>query len=75
MFDRKTAGMEQIIAQLREDGWRVGVHNDYRLNNADHTFWLWTHGSGLFVKGEGRTDIEALRIVASEARRVFGPTE
>lgn len=75
MFDRNTASMDEIVSQLRADGWRVGVHSDYRLNGEDHTFWLWTHSSGLCVKGEGRTDLEALRLVANEARRVFGPTE
>jgi len=46
---------------MREQGWSVAVHNDYRLNGEDHTFWLWTHPSGRFVKGEGRTDQEALK--------------
>jgi hypothetical protein len=63
--------MEDIIRQLRDGGWRVGVHNDYRLNGEDHTFWLWTHQSGLFVKGEGKTDIDALRQVATEASRIL----
>lgn len=50
-----------IAAEMRERGWAVAVHNDYRLNGVAHTFWLWTHAeSGRFVKGEGHTDAEAL---------------
>lgn len=47
-------------AVMREAGWRVAVHNDYRLNGEDHTFWLFTHPNGRWVKGEGRTDDDAL---------------
>jgi hypothetical protein len=45
---------------LREAGWSVAVHNDYRLNGEAHTFWLWTHPDGRWIKGEGRTDEDAL---------------
>ena len=44
---------------LRALGWTVAVHNDYRLDGVAHTFWLFTKG-GQAVKGEGRTDAEAL---------------
>ncbi|WP_454909675.1 hypothetical protein [Variovorax gossypii] len=44
---------------LRAAGWTVAVHNDYRLKGKAHTFWLLTKGER-FVKGEGRTDGEAL---------------
>lgn len=44
---------------LRAAGWAVAVHNDYRLKGMAHTFWLLTKGDR-FVKGEGRTDGEAL---------------
>jgi hypothetical protein len=49
---------------IREQGWAVAVHNDYRLNGERHTFWLFTKGNGdeimSSVKGEGKTDEEAL---------------
>lgn len=49
------------VLTMRADGWTVAVHNDYRLNGEFHTFWLWTHAaSGRFVKGEGKSDAEAL---------------
>lgn len=52
---------------LRAQGWTVAVHNDYRLDGEAHTFWLLTHEeSGSFVKGEGRTDAEALNRVRSQ---------
>lgn len=44
---------------IRAEGWDVAVHNDYRLNGEHRTFWLFTKGSRA-VKGEGRTDAEAL---------------
>lgn len=47
------------LAHLRAEGWRVAVHNDYMLNGVLHTFWGLTRGAS-FVKGEGRTDEEAL---------------
>lgn len=48
---------------LRAEGWTVAVHNDYRLNGVPHTFWLLTHPDGRYVKGEGRTDAEALTAI------------
>lgn len=56
--------MEKLLKALRDSGWRVAVHNDYRIDGEDHTFWLFTHSSGLFVKGEGKTDMDALNEVA-----------
>lgn len=44
---------------LRADGWMVAVHNDYRLGGECHTFWLMVRGERA-VKGEGRSDAEAL---------------
>lgn len=57
-----------LLADLRANGWSVAVHNDYRLNGEHHTFWLFTHPSGRWAKGEGRTDSEALEKVALTAR-------
>jgi hemerythrin len=44
---------------LRAHGWAVAAHHDYQLNGVPHTSWLFTRGDR-FVKGEGRTDAEAL---------------
>lgn len=49
-----------LVERLRAQGWAVAVHNDYRLNGKPHTFWLLTNDDGRYVKGEGRTDAEAL---------------
>jgi hypothetical protein len=49
-------------SDLRCDGWSVAVHNDYRQDGKDYTFWLLTKGN-VAVKGEGRNDAEALDIV------------
>lgn len=48
------------LQELRDDGWMVAVHNDYRLNGKTMTFWLFTHTDGRWIKGEGATDSEAL---------------
>jgi|GEM_PF-1875057 len=53
---------------LRAAGWSVAVHNDYRLNGEAHTFWLWTHPDGRWIKGEGRTDEDALSQCAALIR-------
>jgi hypothetical protein len=50
---------------IREAGWTVAVHNDYRLNGRAHTFWLFTKGDRC-VKGEGFTDAEALDQIRHE---------
>ena len=48
------------LSLLRSRGWSVAVHNDYRLSGNRYTFWLLTHPSGRWVKGEGETDRMAL---------------
>jgi hypothetical protein len=53
--------LEIKLQELRSAGWRVAIHNDYRLNGADMTFWLFTQeSSGRYVKGEGASDIDAV---------------
>lgn len=54
---------------MRALGWAVAVHNDYRLHGEPHTFWLFTR-DGCAIKGEGRTDAEALRDARAAARRL-----
>lgn len=55
---------------LRKQGWSVAVHNDYRLDGYACTFWLLTKGDRC-VKGEGRTDAEALdeiRVILAQGK-------
>lgn len=59
---------ETTADDLRALGWTVAVHNDYRLNGLKFTFWLFTK-DGRAVKGEGRTDAEALKAVADSIMR------
>ena len=56
---------------MREAGWSVAVHNDYRLGERSMTFWLWTHPNGRSVKGEGQTDDEALAPAAGSKHQVL----
>lgn len=57
----------RALGELREAGWVVAVHNDYRLNGKPHTFWLFTHEDGRWIKGEGDRDGVALEACAAQA--------
>lgn len=59
--DRCAVLREACPDDLREAGWSVAVHNDYSQDGRKYTFWLFTHHDGRWIKGEGRTDAEALR--------------
>jgi hypothetical protein len=59
--------LESRLECLRDGGWTVAVHNDYRVASAHFTFWLFTHPDGRYVKGEGPTDAEALDQVIWQA--------
>lgn len=52
---------------IRALGWAVAVHNDYRLHGEHHTFWLFTKDDRC-VKGEGRSDAEALDAIRAQLR-------
>lgn len=54
---------EEILEDLRANGWMVAVHNDYRLDGSLMTFWLFTHECGAFLKSEGETDLVALQTI------------
>lgn len=62
--------MKARLETLRRDGWMVAVHNDYHLGGVFHTFWLFTHPQGVFIKGEGETDNEALMQCIEAAKYV-----
>lgn len=70
-------GPFELLTDLRHAGWRVAVHNDYNYKGRVFTFWLLTHPTGVFVKGEGATDLEALREAIKDITRrglTFGMT-
>lgn len=52
---------------IRAQGWSVAVHNDYRLDGMNHTFWLFTK-DGRAIKGEGLSDQEALNQVRTQLK-------
>ena len=56
---------------LRSQGWTVAVHNDYRLNGAPATFWLFTHQDDFWIKGEGPTDEAALAGLPARAYQLL----
>jgi hypothetical protein len=57
------------LAHLRAAGWSVAVHSDYRQNGEHFTFWLFTHENRRWIKGEGRTDEEALQAAVNDSQR------
>lgn len=63
----------KTLNELRANGWSVAVHNDYRLNGQQMTFWLMTHECGLYLKGEGSSDADAIGQIEKQARKVFAP--
>ena len=57
---------------IRQCGWVVAIHNDYKQNGVNHTFWLFTQksaakadglGDGSYIMGEGKNDAAALNII------------
>lgn len=62
-----------IRRRLRARGWMLAVANDYRLQGRWHVFYSFSHPEGLSAKGEGTSDLAALRlaeadVLAKEAR-------
>ena len=54
---------------LRYQGFKVAVHNDYVLNGEEYTFWLMTKKYNnviLAFRGEGKTDEEALNQIREQ---------
>ena len=54
---------------LRYQGFKVAVHNDYVLNGEEYTFWLMTkkyNNVTLAFRGEGKTDEEALNQIREQ---------
>lgn len=52
--------LSSMLRRLREVGWMVAVHNDYRQNGSLMTFWLFTHPNGTYLKAEGPNDEDAV---------------
>ena len=65
------ATLEELLDTMRDEGWSVAVHNDYHVNGCFGTFWLFTHRSGKWVKGEGAQDITSVAEALADARRVL----
>ena len=63
------AALEAKLAALPDDirelGWAIAIHNDYRILQQPHTFWLFTK-NGYAIKGEGSTDAIALNQVRAQ---------
>lgn len=61
-------GFAAVLAELRERGYSVAVHNDYYIKDSKawYTFWLFTHSDGHYFKGEGSTDHDALTQVMEQ---------
>jgi hypothetical protein len=64
-INNDSLSLEEKLATLRQSGWTVACHNDYRQNGISMTFWLFTHPNYMPAKGEGKSDNEAIDIVLS----------
>lgn len=59
-----------LLVRLREMGWGVAIHNDYKLDGVPMTFWLFTkriRDDLVALKGEGLTDESALQSIMDGA--------
>lgn len=57
-----------ILDRLRQDGWSVASHFDVvDLNGRSTSVWLFTHPCGVYLRGEGATDSEAIAKVEADA--------
>lgn len=63
--------VSSYLRWFRTNKWTIAVHNDYRQAGVSYTFYLFTHPDGFWVKGEGKTDEEAL----AEAFNMVGEQE
>lgn len=60
--------LEEKLQVMRDAGWLVAVHNDYRLAGVLMTFWVFTNvQTGKFVKGEAASDSQALDLCLEAA--------
>lgn len=58
----------EMFVKMRQDGWTLAVHTDYRLNGKPHTFYLWTHEeTDRFVNGEAVSDYLAMELCLDAA--------
>ena len=73
--------LEEVLRRMRDAGWMVAVHNDYRervqdmgaMRIAQMTFWLFTRESGgviYAVKGEDSRDLDAVLNCYMQAQRL-----
>lgn len=71
MFDEDSAASR--ADDLREKGWAVAVHNDYKLPDGMCTFWLMTKRIGnqtIALKGEGYSDRIALDLIREQVSKL-----
>lgn len=65
-LEREACEVAAIRHRLRERGWMLAVANDYRLKGEWHVFYSFTHPDGIAAKGEGKSDLAALRLAEAD---------
>lgn len=65
-LERDACEAAAIRRRLRERGWMLAVANDYRLAGEWHVFYSFTHPDGIAAKGEGTSDLIALRLAEAD---------
>jgi hypothetical protein len=69
--ERDYMTLEYRLKLLRMADWMVVCHNDYRLNHELMTFWSFSRGNE-YVRGEGKTDAEAISEVEYNIQKLTG---
>ena len=67
-LQQSTNTLEDRLAVMRSNGWRVAAHADYHAGGEVGTSWLFVHdGDGTFVSGEAGTDAAAIDLCIAQA--------
>jgi hypothetical protein len=61
--------LEELLELFRANGWSIAAHNDYQQDKKYYTFYLFTHSTGIWCKGEAEDDLTALAQAWQQARQ------
>lgn len=63
------------LALLRSQGWSLASHQDVKVGGAVTISYLFLHSSGVWVRGEGSTELDALEAVETAAQHRLLPSD
>lgn len=62
--------IEQILDTMLQYGWSVAINNDYYINDKWHTYYLFTHKTGRYIKSEGCSRHDVLASAFEECLKI-----